>query len=575
MALAEKDIRHRIAATLRDDALREAIDAADRHNAAVATYREAAGVTVDDDEDQWRRLTGTDKRDLTPLTQQRMQELALYLWESNLLANRLIELPLAYLLAEGARLTAEDEVVQEWLDRFWHDPINQMDLKLTKKCRELALFGEQCYPAFVNSVSGQVRLGYLDPALIDQVITDPDNGEQKIGVVTKRNARGEYRKYRIIVNGPEAELFTDRTQQIREGFGDGECFYFAVNDFSNGRRGRSDLLAQVDWLDAYDQYLFGELERSGHMRAFIWDVMLKGATPEEVKKRASEISAPKPNSVRVHNDSEEWSAETPDLKAVDSAEGAKLFRNHILGGGTIPEHWFGGASDVNRATGDSMGEPTFKNFIMRQTYIGYMLETMGRYVIRQREIAESGGEPDLFDPVYAIHAQFPEMIARDTTKYAAALTQVTVAIAQVLDRGILTEQTALRIVENISGRLGVEFDAAEELAGARAEAEKRAEKDVFQTPPGDPGDPNPAGDAPPIPPTPPAGNKQMTEALFAEIREAIEDLDARIMQPAPTINVTAPAPVVNVTLPGRHVEKNIVYDKDGNIAKITEQEGAA
>jgi hypothetical protein len=505
----EEDIRYRIAATLKDSVLREAIETKDRFNAAMAVYREAAGVTVDDDEDQWRRLTGDAKRDLAPLTQQRMQELAVYLWESNLLANRIIELPLAYLLAEGARLVAEDEIVQEWLDQFWADPINQMDLKLPKKVRELALFGEQCYPAFVNPISGRVRLGYLDPSLIETVVTDPDNGEQAIGLVTRRNAKGEARRYKVIVNGPEEELFTLRTRRIRETFTTGECFFFAVNDLSNGKRGRSDLLAQIDWLDAYDQFMFGELERAGHMRAFIWDVVLKGATAEEVEARAKKITAPRANSVRVHNDSEEWKTEAPDLKAVDSAEIARLFRNHILGGRSIPEHWYGGASDVNRASGDSMGEPTFKDFIMRQTYIGAMLETMGRYVIRSRELAESGREPDLFDPVYKIRAQFPEMVARDTTKYAAALQQVATALVIALDRGILTEETAVRMIENISGRLGVEFDAAEELAKARKEAEKKAEKDVFNDPPPDPNLPpaDPNADLPPAPPT----NKTITE----------------------------------------------------------------
>lgn len=480
-----EDIRYRIAATLKDTVLREAIESRDRYNAAVAVYREAAGVTIDDDEDQWRKLTGESKRDLTPLTQARMQELALYLWESNLLANRIVELPLAYLLAEGVKLVAEDEIVQEWLDQFWADPINQMDLKLPKKARELSLFGEQCYPVFVNEFSGRVRLGYLDPSLIETVVTDPDNGEQAIGIVTKRNAKGEARRYKIIVNGPEKELFTARTQAIRGTFDTGECFYFAVNDLSNGKRGRSDLLAQIDWLDAYDQFMFGELERAGHLRAFIWDVTLKNATAEEVAVRAKKITAPRANSVRVHNDSEEWKTETPDLKAGDSAETARLFRNHILGGGTIPEHWYGGASDVNRASGDSMGEPTFKMFIMRQTFLGYMLVTIGQYVIRQRELAESRREPDLFDPVYKITAQFPEMVARDTTKYAAALQQVASALVIALDRGILTEQTALRMLENISGRLGVEFDAAEELAQARKEAEKKAEKDVFTDSPSD------------------------------------------------------------------------------------------
>lgn len=474
--------RQRVAAWLGGETLREAFDTAERYNRAL---REAHGVMIDPDEDQWRKLTGDAKRDLTPLTQTRMQEMGLYLWESNLLANRVIELPIAFMLAEGARLVATDEIVQEWIDRFWMDPINQMDLKLIKKARELAIYGEQCYPTFVNAFSGNVRLGYLDPGLIETVVADPDNGEQPIGIVTVKNRKGLARRYRVIVNGSEEELFTARTRKIREGFDAGECFYFTVNDLSNGRRGRSDLLAQIDWLDAYDQQLFGELERQTNLRAFIWDVTMKGATKEEVEARAKKIVPPKPGSVRVHNDSEEWKAETPDLKAADSSETARLFRNHILGGATLPEHWYGGGGDVNRAAAAEMGDPTFKMFVMRQTYLGYMLQQMGQYCIRQKELAQTRREPDLFDPTFKVTPQFPEMVARDTTKYAAALQQVTASVTMAIDRGLMTEETAVRIIENLSGRLGVEFDAEEEIAKARKESEKRAEGDVFTTPPGD------------------------------------------------------------------------------------------
>lgn len=465
------------------ETFREVEQAADRYNAAQVKLREAYGVTVDDDEDQWRKLTGDAKRDLAPLTHVRMQELALFLWESNLLANRLIELPLAYLLAEGVRIVADDENVQDALDRFWNDPINQMDLKLPKKCRELALYGEQCYPAFVNEMNGQVRLGYLDPCLIETVVTDPDNGEQPIGIVTQKDSKGKARRYRVIVNGPEDQLFTERTRQIRETFTTGEAFYFKINDLSNGTRGRSDLLAQIDWLDAYDQFMFGELERSKSLRAFIWDVTMKGATPAEVKNRAKEITAPNPGSVRLHNDSEEWTAESPSLNAQENAETARLFRNHILGGGTLPEHWYGGGGDVNRATAGEMGDPTFKMFGMRQRYIGYILVAIGQYVIRQSEMKIGARrEPDLFDPLYRMKAEWPEMVARDTTKYAAALTQVTVACATAIDKGLMTDETAVRILQNISGRLGVEYDAAEEIKHAREQVAMKAEADVFTDP---------------------------------------------------------------------------------------------
>lgn len=455
---------------------------------APAPLREAVGVTIDADEEQWRRLTGDSHRDLSPVTQERMQELAVHLWRANLLANRLIELPVAYLLAEGVTVSVPDEEAQNWLDGFWDDPINCMDLKLPKKVRELAIYGEQCWPAFINEMNGEVRLGYLDPGAIATVVTDPDNIEQPIGVVTKRDKRNRIRRYRIIVNGPET-VFSNRTQEIRQTFEDGECFYFKINDLSNASRGQSDLLAAADWLDGYDHGLFGELDRWDFLRAFVWDVTLKGATPDEVKQRASQIAAPKPGSVRVHNDAEEWQSVSPRLEAYEVGAEARLFRNHILGGQTVPEHWYGGGGDVNRATAGEMGEPTFKTLSMRQRIWKHILVEVLTFVIRMRVQAIINAEPEDLDPeAYRPSVEFPELTARDTTKYAAALQQVVAAGVIAIDRGILSEATVVSIVASVAGQLGIEVDPVEELKAARIDAGRRAEADLFPDPPEDPGD---------------------------------------------------------------------------------------
>ena len=451
-----------------------------------ATMREAHGVAIDADEDQWRRLTGDSRRDLSPLTQERMQELAVHLWRSNLVANRLVELPVAFLLAEGVTVSVDDEEAQGWIDSFWADPINCMDLKLPKKVRELAIYGEQCWPAFVNEHNGEVRLGYLDPGAIATVVTDPDNVEQPIGIVTKRDRRNQVRRYRIIVNGPET-VFSKRTQAIRESFGDGDCFYFKVNDLSNASRGQSDLLAAADWLDGYDHALFGELDRWAFMRAFVWDVTLKGATPGEVEERARKIVAPKPGSVRVHNDAEEWNAVSPRLEAYEVGAEAKLFRNHVLGGQTIPEHWYGDGGDVNRATGESMGEPTLKVLSMRQRVWKHILVELLTFVIRMRVRAILNAEPEALDPAaYKPEVIFPELTARDTTKYAAAFAQVVTAGAVAIERGILSEETVVALLAAIAAQMGIEVDVTQELERARADASRRAEADLFPDPAADP-----------------------------------------------------------------------------------------
>lgn len=450
-------------------------------SSAATPMREAAGVTVDDDEEGWRRLTGDVSRDLNPLTQARMREIALYLWERNLLANRMIELPVAYLLAEGVELTAEEEASQAVLDAFWHDPINQMDLKLPKKVREMALYGEQCWPVFVNEVDGAVRLGYLDPALIETVVTDPDNPEQPIGIVSVKDRKGAARRYKVIVNGPET-VFTRRTQGIRETFTDGECFFFTVNDLSNGKRGRSDLAAPADWCDAYDEYLFGELERADHLRAFVWDVTLTGADPDMVKSRAKEIGSPAPGAVRVHNENETWAAVAPELNAEDGSITARLLRNHVLGGATIPEHWFGGGGDVNRAVGAEMGEPTFKTLSMRQRHWKHILESVGRYVLRQHLGGDGNEGVKNDDARLKVEAVFPELTAKDTTKWAAALQQVVAAASVAVQAGHMTDETAVSLIAVVAARLGVEIDPAKELEDAKKAAAKKKEEDAFTGP---------------------------------------------------------------------------------------------
>jgi len=440
---------------------------------------EAAGTNVDIDEEGWRRLSGDPNRDLSPLSQYRMRETAAYMLRSNSLANRLIELPVAFMLAEGVTLNVDDEQGQKWLDAFWNDPITKMDINLPKFARELAVFGEQCWPVFTNEFNGHTRLGYLDPGLIANVIWDPDNIMQPIGVVTTKDKKGHARRYRVIVNGPEA-MFSKRTQEIRNSFEDGGCFYFEVNALVSDQRGKSDLLPVMDSLDAYDQALFGELERWQFIRNFIWDVTLKGATPEEVEERARNIATPAPGSARIHNDAEEWKTVSPEIQAGDSDILTRLFRNHILGAQTMPEHWYGGGGDVNRATASEMGEPTFKVFTMRQRTLKHMLEEVGYYVMCKR-LDPTGEMPDPseFEPDFKPVANFPELTSRDTTKYAAAFQQIVAGAVQAVDRGFMSEESAIGLIASVAGQLGYEIDPKAELEQARADRRKRQEDDLF------------------------------------------------------------------------------------------------
>ena len=445
---------------------------------AAALREAAAAPDTARDEAGWRRLgaerlTAMNERDLTPMAQARMQKLSEYLWQSNLLANRLIELPLAYLLAEGVSLQCVDAEHQRLLNAFWSDPINNWPMKLEARVRALALMGEQCYVAHVREGDGMVRLGYLDPRQIAVVVTDPGNPEQPIGVVTQRDERGHVFKYRVVVLGDDGELFGEQAQRIRaEDFTDGEVLLYQVNKFPNGSRGRSDLLGQMDWLAAYDEFLFSEIDRIDYLRRFVWDVTLSGADEQRVKQFQRDFVPPEANGVFVHNDQVQLEAKTPGLQAADTSETSRLLRNHVLGGATVPEHWFGGGGDVNRAAAAEMGEPTFKMYSMRQAFLKRMLEEIGRFVLYSAARAR-GERPDWADDRWQVTAVFPELVSADVTKFAAALQQVVAAVVQMIDAGLMTQETALKVVADVAQRFGPDFDAKTELAAAQAEAAQR------------------------------------------------------------------------------------------------------
>ena len=459
--------------------------------APTATTRlvEAAGASgrIDRDEHLWQPLTGghLDRQHLSVLGQTRMQDTACWLWEQNLLARQLIETPISFLIGRGVRVTVSDEDAQKRIDAWWRDPITDVPLRLPQWMRGLKIFGEQCWPVFVDPHSGHVRLGYLAPAAIATVVTDPQNPACPIGIVTVKDRKGRARRYRIIYAGPET-MFAPRTAEIRATFTDGECFYWRKNTLPDSQRGRSDLLGALDWLDAYERYLYGELDRADFLRAFVWDVTLTGATQEDADARARQIRAPAPGEMRVHNESETWNAVSPKLEAYEAAA-ARLWRNHILSGAALPEHWFGGGGDVNRATAAEMDAPTMKALAQERDLWTEILRRCAAYVV-WRSLDPAGvspPDPHDFDPELEPVVEWPEMVERDLSRHASSLQHTSAAVGVALDRGLIGEELAVRIIASVAERLGVEIDPDEELRKAKAEATQRAEEDSFTDPPDD------------------------------------------------------------------------------------------
>ncbi len=148
-----------------------------------------------------------------------------------------------------------------------------------------------------------------------------------------------------------------------------------------------------------------------------------------------------------------------------------------MGGATLPEHWYGGGGDVNRSTAGEMGEPTFKTFKFKQTEWKHILESVCLYAVLSRADAVGMKISDLKDVKPS--AVFPELTHRDTSVYAAALQQAVVAAGIAVEKGLMTEETAVLTITAFLGRIGLEIDAREELEMARKAAHREETADIY------------------------------------------------------------------------------------------------
>jgi hypothetical protein len=439
----------------------------------------------------YRRLTESG-RDLTPYDQEKQLQVAHWLYDRNYLAKRVINLYSAYVVGEGVTVQAEedDEAIQEVIDRFWMDPINRWDLKLLDRVRDLSIAGELCLTVAVNPTDGHVRVGAIDPALIQGVLTDPLNVEIPVAVAVRGGVGRDHRYFRVVHldDDPLSPTFgrmvgaaageTIRLSETETKPYQGSVIYTAINKVSAGKRGRSDLFSIADLIDGYDQFLFGEIDRALLTKAFVWDVTLEGADAATLQEKARQ-DAPKPGTVRWHNERETWNAVSPDLKAQD----ASILGNIILGGvsmgSEMPKTWLSATEDVNRATAQELGEPSFKVLTARQRYLREMVAGLVTFALDQAEIAgylprRTGQRPE----PWPFHVQMPELRPKDLAQSAATLQSAATALTTLRADGHIDQGTAQEVTVMLVGQLGIEVDLAEmreRIEQKEAEAEAKAQ----------------------------------------------------------------------------------------------------
>lgn len=399
---------------------------------------------IDADDHLYRSLTQVKNVDLSPLTQEKMQKIALVLYRINPLAHRIMKLSTAFVAAGNVNIDAPNPEVKNILKEHWEHPVNDWENKLYQRVFEIGMYGELCLPASVTP-TGNVLLGYVSPLEIENVAPlkrDPSTP----GLVILKKLPGETNPKTLkVIN------YINEKSNKNYGYRDGEAFFFPVNKVTDSMRGTSDLLPLADYLDALDQLLFNLLERVGHLNSYIWDVKLTGASTEKINAFLADVQSkpPKPGGVRAHNELVEWQAVNPTLQADDNSEHVRLYRNHILGGAGLAEWMYGDSGSAGRAVASEMAEPTYKSLITRQREIKGFISQILNFVIDKN--IQNGNLSKDIDRTFTI--TLPKISLRDFQRTSGALYRSAQAIELMLKNNLIDEERGKKLANSLIDQL--------------------------------------------------------------------------------------------------------------------------
>jgi hypothetical protein len=415
------------------------------------------------DEDYlWRRLSDTFyQKDVVPSTYLEIHNQCYEAYNSNPLAFAVVELTTSFVLGEGITVSASNQRVQRVIDDFWHHPENRMDERIDSLCTELSLYGEQFIHFFVNKYDGTVIIRQIDPSLIDQIETDPEDIEKPL-----RFHRRPIGQVMVATSGDPYPVITDHQEMETQGTwfkaGD-EVLHIAINKVSNAKRGKSDLATLLPWLRRYRDWLTDRARINRFKAAFLWDVTLKGADKKTVDRRKMEYTNPPvPGSVIIHNETETWSAIEPKISANDVSADGRAIKLMVAVGAMLPEHYLSDGDYGNRATASEMSLPTLLKFKRRQRVVRYMLTGILDRVIKEAQrVGRLGPRQNT-----AYEITFPEIDSGEHNVLAEGMHWLMPALQTAKSQGWISDETAMKVMFEYCGE---EVDVHAEMAKIKSQ----------------------------------------------------------------------------------------------------------
>jgi hypothetical protein len=367
-------------------------------------------------------------------------EQAMDAWRANPLARRIIELTTQFVVGGGLVFDCKDPAAADLLKQVWNHPLNQLEVRTLEWCDELARSGN-LFILISSDPAGMTYFRAVPAACIERIESAPNDIQQEARF---------YPKPSLTDMDPKPWPACDPASDEPSAGGGVQTVmaHYAVNRPVGAQWGESDLAPLLKWFSRYANWLEDRARLNRFRTAFLYVVKTRFSSEAEriARQRALNASQPRPGSILVTDDSEDWSVIEPQLAGADALNDGMALKKMIAAGSGLPMHFLAEPESSTRTTAEAAGGPTYRKFEQRQKYFLWMMHDLLGIALRRR--ARLDGR---LNPRAEFQVKGADISARDNVSLAMAVSNIVSALGKVRSRGLMDDAEYLRLVYRFAG----------------------------------------------------------------------------------------------------------------------------
>lgn len=387
--------------------------------------------------------SGESLTDRYPFDREEIHLQALEAWRVNPLARRIVGLTSQYVVGGGVTYSSPHTATAAFMRSFWEHPLNRLPIRVYEWCDELTRSGN-LFLLLTTDASGMSYVRAVPATQVKQIHSKPNDLDQEISF--------EMQPHWADKNADQATTwpaYDARTETLNtEGGFKAVMLHYAINRPVGAQWGESDLAPVLRWLSRYAAWLEDRARLNRYRTAFLYIVHAKFSSEAERRTRQSALNAapPSPGSILVTDENESWEALHPRLESDDAAQDGLALKKMLAAGAGIPMHFLAEPEGSTRTTAEAAGGPTYRHFEQRQRFFLWLLGDLLHAVVNRRSLVDGSVSRKA-----EITLSGADISARDNVSLAMAASNISQAVKDLRDRGLIDDAELLRLVYRFCG----------------------------------------------------------------------------------------------------------------------------